>query len=465
MRPAFAKTLKWSAVLLGGVLIGVPLLLVAINAFDEDLKPEAISFADLSDDDVPNDQNGYYAWVGLAAPNDEKPHELGLKVVAHINKQLESGNFLTIGDATSLLGIGAQKFEGGIFQLCGRDSNDCLARYRDKANDIKAWAQKNKIMLARYQSLYDYPQFRETILPRIKAPIFSEPARVGALRQAQLAMTAVDGSPHTAIRNLQADSSYWRLVLEQSRSLIVRMIAVAMLRRDTQLVSEIVKSYPADLPTLHYASKAVQPLSKAGLDLTKVFRYEFGFGMHVFNELQQYTQDSETDCPYDSWLYCIPFTRFGNLLLKPNATNNLSYEMFCRTVERNRLAASDFVTAFREQQVLDAERPVWPWCWHCIYNPTGKLFAAQAAFYDRYTIRIHNLDGFLRLVSLQVAAKRYGVRDSAMEKFLADAAPDLRNPYTNEPMGWDPASRAIYFNGYKEDVDDELLGKRIEVRL
>jgi len=467
MQLTLTRTLKWVSIALGSIVVGVPLLLIVINAFDQVLKPEAVTFADLSYDDVPDEQNGYYAWVGLAAPIGEKPHALGVKVVAQVNKQLESGNFIPTGETALLLENSAQKIkvEGSVFQLCKRDSNDCLARYRDKANDIKAWVQKNKTILARYQALYNYPQFRETILPRLKMPMFSEPARAGALRQAQLALTAIDGNPSSAIRYLQRDSAFWRLILEQSRSLINRMIAVAMIRRDAQLISEIVRFYPADLATLHYAADSVHPLTKAGLDLAKVFRYEFAFGMHTFNELRQYSHESKTDCPYDSWLYCIPFTSFGELLLKPNATNNLGYVMFSRAVERNRLAAPDFVRTFREWQELDTERPEWPWCWHCAYNLSGKFFAAQATFYDRYTIRLHNLDGFLRLVSLQVTAKRTGVRDSDMEKFLTDTASAFRNPYTNEPMDWDPTSRTIYFNGYKEDVDDELLGMRIVVRL
>ena len=85
--------------------------------------------------------------------------------------------------------------------------------------------------------------------------------------------------------------------------------------------------------------------------------------------------------------------------------------------------------------------------------------------YENYSGRVHNLDGFLRLVSLQTAIKRAGIRDSAVEKFLVDTAPEQRNPYTGEAMQWDAGSRAIYFNGYNEKADGDLLSKRIEVRL
>ena len=52
-----------------------------------------------------------------------------------------------------------------------------------------------------------------------------------------------------------------------------------------------------------------------------------------------------------------------------------------------------------------------------------------------------------------------------MQKFLTDSTPELRNPYTGEPMEWDTGARSIYFNGYDEKANNELLSKRIEVRL
>lgn len=100
------------------------------------------------------------------------------------------------------------------------------------------------------------------------------------------------------------------------------------------------------------------------------------------------------------------------------------------------------------------------------YNPIGKILNAIAvAPYDSYTARVHNLDGFLRLVSLSLAAKQQSVRAADMPAFLARAQPNLRHPYTNEPMFWDSNNRTIYFNGMGEKHDDELLDKRIGVHL
>ena len=50
------KALKWIAIVLAFLFIGLPLLLAAINAFDEDLKPEALAFADFSGEAIAPEQ-------------------------------------------------------------------------------------------------------------------------------------------------------------------------------------------------------------------------------------------------------------------------------------------------------------------------------------------------------------------------------------------------------------------------
>ncbi len=462
MHSKLKKTLQWSVIVFASLLIGVPLLLAAINAVDQDLRPEAIAFADLSDDNVPDKDNGYYAWVGLAAPIAENPYALGMKAVSEVNKQLAVTPMGQIDTAT-LLGPQRLQFKGNMTGLCGRDSKGCLVRYRSKTADIRNALRDNRILLDRYRSLYTYSHFREVTLPRFAAPIFTEPAVLANLLRAQQGLVALQGNPKMALQNLRADSAYWRRILEQSRSLINRMLAVAMIHGNAQLVSEIVANYPLHHSILDSAADAARPLLTSETDLGKVFRYEFGYGMHLFTNLPAY---STQPCLSESWTEC-QFNKLTNsLFVKPNATINLHHEMYSAAIELNRLPAPEFITALRARQVSEQAQSDWPWSWHFAYNPGGKIATFMSnTIYASYTARIHNLDGFLRLVSLQIAVKRASIRDIAMQKFLADSVPDLHNPYTGEAMLWDADARAIYFNGYNEKADDDLLSKRIEVRL
>ncbi|MBI5612707.1 MAG: hypothetical protein HY942_06555 [Gammaproteobacteria bacterium] len=472
MHPKFKKTLKRSAMVVGSVVIGVPLLLMAINAVDQDLKPEVIAFADLSNDEVPEKDNGYFAWVGLAAPIGENPHALGVKIIAQVNEQLDSIPMEMI-EMDTLFGSQQLKFRGNMSGLCGRDSAGCLDRYRSKIGDIRSALHDNQILLKRYRALYTYPHFRETVLPRIHAPIFFEPVILANLFRAQQALVALKGNPRTALRNLREDSVYWRRILEQSRSLINRMIAVASIHGNAQLVSEIVATVPLDGQTLAIAADAVRPLVASGYNLSKVFRYEFAHGMHVFAHASIY---SNQPCPSDlPWSYCLLQKLADSMFLKPNATINLHYETYRDATALNRLPLPDFIKTIRARRADEQSQSDWPWSWHFAYNPAGKIYSSMSSsIYDSYTGRIHNLDGFLRLVSLQIAIKQAAIRNPDIPEFLGRALPELRNPYTGEPMQWDSQNRTLYFNGMSEGMgengtneksDDELLGKRIELRL
>jgi hypothetical protein len=453
------KVLKWGMFALIFLFLGVPLLLAAINAFDEDLKPEAVAFADFSGEEVAPEQNGYYAWVGFRVPVGENPHARGVHVVAQINEKLDMTPREAV-DTNAFLGAQALKFTNNLAGLCGRDATGCLDRFRDKTGDIEEQVRENKLLLERYRALYRYPHFHETIKPRYYAPLFYDPASVSGLVRAQLALHALRGDHQQALRQLRDDTLFWRRILIDSRSLVGKMIAVAAIQRNAQLTSEIIARYPTNKDTLALATQAMQPLTAQEHDLTKAYRNEFALNMHFFTTLPAEQREL---CTTLSFAACAIDRLTTTFLFKPNATINRSFMNFRETAARSKLTALEFLKQTKESQASDQYDWDWLSSWHFAYNPIGKILNTIAMpTYDSYTARVHNLDGFLRLVSLSLAAKGQAVHDTDLPGFISRAQPNFRNPYTSEPMKWDAEKRAIYFDGMG---DDKLLGKRIEVRL
>ena len=54
-------------------------------------------------------------------------------------------------------------------------------------------------------------------------------------------------------------------------------------------------------------------------------------------------------------------------------------------------------------------------------------------------------EGKTRLLALQTQILRTGLPDSAVDEFLRKSKSTLRNPFSGEPMRWDPVERSIYF--------------------
>ena len=278
------KALKWTAIVFAFLVIGVPLLLAALNAFDEDLKPEAVAFADFSGEAVAPQQNGYHAWVGLRVPVGENPHARGQLIVAQINDKLDVAPREAV-DTDSLLGAKALKSTINVTGLCSRDATGCLDRYRAKTTDIENQLRENKVLLERYRALYHYPYFHETLKLRYYAPLFYDPGSVSSLASAEHALHALRGDPLLALRRLHDDTQFWRRILIDTRGLVGKMIAVATIHRNAQLTSEIVARYPADKAALGLATQALLPLTDQERDLTKVYRNEFATNMHLSTTL------------------------------------------------------------------------------------------------------------------------------------------------------------------------------------
>lgn len=312
--------------------------------------------------------------------------------------------------------------------------------------------------------MYRYPHFHETLKPRYYAPLFYDPGSVSSLARAQYALHALRGNPSLALRQLHDDTIFWRRILIETRGLVGKMIAVAAIQRNAQLTSEIAALQSTDKAVLALAAHAVLPLTDQERDLSKVYRNEFATAMHFFSTLPT---EKRTPCTTEPIYDCAIDKLTRTFLFKPNATINQNFKKVGGIAARSKLSAPEFLTKTKEK--LDSDQYDWQWwlsSWRFAYNPIGKILNAIAEpAYASYTARIHNLDGFLRLISLSLTARQQSVRDADMPGFLARAHTKFSNPYTNEPMLWDADTRTIYFKGMGEGNDHELLSKRIGIRL
>ncbi len=102
--------------------------------------------------------------------------------------------------------------------------------------------------------------------------------------------------------------------------------------------------------------------------------------------------------------------------------------------------------------------------WRRMRNIAGSCIAAiSAPIYPNYLQRVSDLDGYRRLVLLQSQAQRQALAGAIaatdMPAWLETSPSALRNPYTMQPMQWDPASNSLVFEG-KERQNQHPDGSR-----
>lgn len=83
--------------------------------------------------------------------------------------------------------------------------------------------------------------------------------------------------------------------------------------------------------------------------------------------------------------------------------------------------------------------------WYDWYNPVGKVLFAigSPGSFAKFPARMHDLDGFLRLVALQAQIRQRAIPDDRIEDFLAKAGAPYYDPYTDKPMRWAPRAHPV----------------------
>lgn len=453
------KILKWF-----GLILLIPaalfILLLIINAFDQEIRPEALAFVDFSKEQIPDEQNAYFALMGHAAPLGDDPHQKGIEIINVHNRRVSEvrGYDPTIGDIRDkVLGPKKLVFQGKAMELCDRNSVRCLSAYREKARVIREMLRANRLLVERYYQLYRYPHFRETAKESAYVLVPFDDSATNALVRAAIGLQAHDGQIHEALKALQRDTRFWRLVFGECRTLIEKMIAIARVRRNVQLLSEIIASRSLNGKDINIAREILTPLSGSELDFQKVFRSEFAFTKNIIENTSDWGEQDDT------WSESSPWYFLARPLFKTNATINLMYERHRDLAALAQLPPDRLM----KQLVLEESKSdsgAQRINWHFVYNPMGKLLADMGrAPYIEYLGRTQNLGALIRLVTLQLFAKERGVSDSQMQSYLAQTEAGLMNPYTGEPARWDAQNRSLYFMCMREDWKGELMSKRIEV--
>ena len=88
------------------------------------------------------------------------------------------------------------------------------------------------------------------------------------------------------------------------------------------------------------------------------------------------------------------------------------------------------------------------WQWSSFYNPAGKILAPLAqADLITYKLRLHDIDGYVRLVRAKLELLAAGVAPEGRAEWLKESPPETRSPYDGTPMTLDVQAGLLQFTG------------------
>jgi hypothetical protein len=240
---------------------------------------------------------------------------------------------------------------------------------------------------------------------------------------------------------MKKDLRFWKMLLTDGSELIDKMVGIAGIWIDMQFLSEYLAVHELSDAEALLVETLLKPLTRDEFNIGQAFASE---QRSVYREL---SSNGLANTGMDFGLG----SRITSWLLQPNATSNSYYLHLTAPMQHlSSLTTSEFLTAMQAEKErrkgddLDHGHidllNLWP---SSLYNFGGKLFLSWlGGSYSDYIGRVHDINGMIGLVKLQLALQSIEV--DAIEDFLEST--QLVDPYTGATMGFDPDGRWLQFD-------------------
>jgi hypothetical protein len=296
--------------------IGVLLVLIAINLFDERLEPETSVWLESPVAAAPVTQNAYFALISLDAQVDRPldaaqtaTHEYQdvLSRAEVSGKQTSSDEYKQVTRAT----LRPQNIELKEVPKC---ENDCYQVLRNKQEELRQLAKQYSVALDRYKTMLDIPSYAEEVVFDQNAPIanFLLARQLGLLYLTEIVESLDRGEARQAYAQWLRHQLFWERVAAGSQTTVGVVVATANIHRGQSLLSQMLALHPESKPV---ARSIVLP----ALDNEKLLHR--AWAQSVVGEFH-YFSASVTGLHRTGEHSGTLFDRAQLLLFKPNATLN-----------------------------------------------------------------------------------------------------------------------------------------------
>lgn len=438
---------KWVAGSVLGLIIVTGLCWWLIP--DQELSPEADKFI-VAANVPPAAKNAYFMIWGLSASPELDPHVVGQQIVAAHDRVLATEKDLAKFKPDAFYGDHPLKFPKDSKRICDLTKNEnCLMVYQAKQSEIQAQSEEYKVFLARYRKIPAYEDFglalsRSTHQSPI--PSWNSILRLSDMVDGSIAARMKSkGTQQAALEELASEINSWRRLLQGNDWLVTQMISIAVLGKKYRLASEIMSAQPdivAAYPAL--MSKITTPLSPADTSVVTSVTAEARLSVGTFLGMQEkghFLQDS-----FFEGLPGAPLrAAFAAGGFRANATLNEAFRhfdvllLFLAKTPKEVLEGHKALLEKLERAARLSPADVF-------YNPVGRIMnGVGIPNYFEYVFRVDDLIGYSRLLDLQRRIVETNAGPDKVTSLLAGAGPGLMNPYTEQPMQWDAATKRISF--------------------
>ena len=424
--------------------MGLLLLWIFINSFDETLAPGIQTVLAERNTPVQSDQNLYFAMLGFDVAGDVNINVLGQRMFAANATALVHGHS-ELNDLYKAVGVTRVEFSGDVTALCGVGGQEqqpyrCLEKAATKQHEIEQLLESNETLLKRYRLLYAYS--RSQWYPDINGvkappPNWAPMFKAKRLLNSAIALKVQGGQFDSALDDLVQDTRFFRQILDDpDLTALEKLIFRPMLLSNLSLASEMIRSRILNDRQRERLNGIVTPLTLQERSFAAEFRDDL---QSEARDLPTYTRSID---------YGILPKGIPQHFYQPNATLNGLYKRYQEDIRVDSMSLP--ATSLQTDIKNAAGREDGAFSWNILYNPIGRGLLENGNYELYWIADMIDLEGVRRLVALQLEIRNQGVGDSAIEAYLQHAGADFANPYTGKPMTWDATTRTLSFKPGRE---------------
>lgn len=416
-------------------------LFTLINMWDEALDPALEKLLTTRPTQIPPEQNGYFAWVGVVGPSDQSPDIWGYRWY----QEALLADKRSAGESQPL-DIDSEKPKR---ELVARDIpcdkiESCLESVIADPDKARVLIEKGRDVLERGDLAVSIPDYQEAWRPdfAIASPVPTYANLYRQLSATRFALGVAEGRHAEALTRLGQEMAFHIRQMRGASTLIEKLVATAHLRGNLLLLSQFIRHSPRTAgQEADRLAAMLAPLPADATQMRSVMEMELRTNTRLFLSLARQqkpaTEQSEATGP-------IPLTQWQGASMKafylPNASAN---ELFKRY---HSILASDTLSGDAYRQALASSRQEIEAATqntYVLYNPVGHILVNTATLdYGSYLLRRDDLVALHAMVNFQLDLLRKNIGDGeAIAQALSGAS--LVHPYTGEKPVWNKASRTL----------------------
>jgi len=355
-------------------------------------------------------KNGYFLLLGFNVSEGQDPLQAGFERKVEAG-DLQAASACMLGDEGkgTTTGASADAVRGWF------TSADPVAQLKPQAASIRSWVAQESLALKRYKQWIGM-SFEDVGYGQILSPNCAH-----ILLAHRLYLTegfAQDLS--TGLGRLEIDMGSWRAVLGQSKTLMMKMLAVTAVQDDAAIASGLLTRQDLDGTAIGRLGKIVRPFDQVELSL------RWPMQSHLLWATKAVTTSLKNDKTNDRPLHValaaampLPVQRRSNAYAD-------YYEAASKAVAEGRYTNLPKPSSFIRTPAVSAV--------DYVANPIEHIIGIEPLpSWDPYVGRIVETDARLHLASLQVWI-RQGAQDGDVVTRLAKAGQAHYDPFTGLPM-------------------------------